>query len=34
MVRNLTNEENEKHMVGHEIWGETLKIVQNEKITM
>ena len=35
MARKLTNEENKKnHMVGHEIWQETLKNVQNETHTL
>ena len=34
MSRKLTNEENEKNMVGTEIWQETWKNVQNEKHTL
>ena len=33
MSRKLTIEENEKIMVGHGIWRETSKNVQNEKHT-
>ena len=34
MSKKLTNEENEKIMVGSGIWRETLKSMENEKCTL